>query len=642
MKKALLLFVTLFLMLSVTGLWAAGQQEGEEAAAEEGPAYVREDTIVVDILTGRNSNPGNFNCWMPGIMPDIGLQQLAYRPLWMAEYVQGKNLNVLASEAPIYNSDFTTMTVNLREGLYWSDGVEFTADDLVYTVNTLINNPSFTYGSELASDVKNIRKANDYQVVFELEKSNSRFHTVFVDRWGGIRMMPKHVFEKQADPTKFAHNPPVTLGAYTLKDYDPTGYWFLWEKREDWDRTPVGVLYGEPKPKWVLFHYYGPPEKKVMAQAKHDLDICDLTPETLRASFEKNDYTRGYRKNFPWMVNVDPCITGCMFNTDVEPYDKLDVRWALTLAIDMVSFNSTAFDGTGTVGPLLIPPTPVYADWYIEPMQNWLKNFTLDINVDGQPYKPYDPTIPMKIADQARDRGYTVPSNEQEIRDIWGYGWWKFSPEVAAQLLQRNGFTKKDGSWMLPDGKKWTITITTGANAAHPQYRNAFALAQEWRKFGIDVQVETTEQHGTITQSGNFEISTSWPAAAPFGSHPDLYRVLRAWYSDFYRPIGENAVWSNGGASRWNSNELDQVIDELKEVGWSETDEIIDLGIEGLKVTIEAMPGIPTVAYPGVVSWDTYYWEGYAGADNPVTQPYHHWPNFGFMLPFLEKTGRTE
>ncbi len=41
--------------------------------------------------------------------------------------------NSLAAEKPIYNADFTEMTVKLRRGIYWSDGVEFTADDVVYT-----------------------------------------------------------------------------------------------------------------------------------------------------------------------------------------------------------------------------------------------------------------------------------------------------------------------------------------------------------------------------------------------------------------------------------------------------------------------------------------------------------------------------
>jgi len=52
------------------------------------------------------------------------------------------------------------------------------------------------------------------------------------------------------------------------------------------------------------------------------------------------------------------------------------------------------------------------------------------------------------------------------------------------------------------------------------------------------------------------------------------------------------------------------------------------------------MPSIPTFGYPGVVGWDEYYWTNYPGAENSYQQPYHHWPNFKFMLPYLKSTGR--
>ena len=60
-------------------------------------------------------------------------------------------------------------------------------------------------------------------------------------------MMPKHVFEKQPDVVAFKFNPPVSLGAYTLKDLDPNGNWYLWQRREDWKRTSV-AKFGEPGP----------------------------------------------------------------------------------------------------------------------------------------------------------------------------------------------------------------------------------------------------------------------------------------------------------------------------------------------------------------------------------------------------------
>ena len=88
----------------------------------------------------------DFNRWRAGYSGSwvCGLQQLALDALWYIDPdagVDGVWDNALAAESPIYNDDFTQMTVKLREGLYWSDGVEFSADDLYYTVDLLKNTP---------------------------------------------------------------------------------------------------------------------------------------------------------------------------------------------------------------------------------------------------------------------------------------------------------------------------------------------------------------------------------------------------------------------------------------------------------------------------------------------------------------------
>ncbi len=67
----------------------------------------------------------------------------------------------------------------------------------------------------------------------------------------------------------------------------------MYEKREDWERTPTGMLYGEPKPKYVLFYYYGETSNKVIAQANHNLDMTDLTIEALE-HLHKGTHIQGH------------------------------------------------------------------------------------------------------------------------------------------------------------------------------------------------------------------------------------------------------------------------------------------------------------------------------------------------------------
>jgi len=598
----------------------------------------RNETLIANVLTGRVGTPANFNVFTTAWRnPDRGVHQLMLEPLWTMEPARGEVINSLAAEGPIYNEDFTKMTVKLRKGCYWSDGVPITADDIVFGIEVCMKDPGMSYNAPFNEYIDKVYKTDDYTVVFELKKPNSRFHANFLDRWGGWRPFPKHIFEKVDDILSFDFNPPVSSGPYVLKDYDRAGYWTLWEKRNDWDRTPTGMLFGEPKPKYVLFYYYGDATSQVISQANHQLDMADLTMEAFRALIQRNPYSRGYRIEYPWVVNTDPCMTGISFNHDVYPYNIKDVRWALTLAIDIVDYIGIAFDGAAPMGVLHVPPLPVYQEWFYDPLEEWLKNFTLDIEVNGQPFKPYDPSATLRAAQYAKGRGYKVPDDIDSLKEMFGPGWWKYAPDVAEQLLLRNGFKKdKNGKWLLPDGTPWKIHIVAHPDTSHPQYRNSIAAAQQWRNFGIDVTVTASEAYATLAQIGDFEVNDVWPAQEPWGGHPDLYRVLSPFRTTFYRPSGENAV---GHQSRWYSERLDRIIEQIEKLGWDDPRNI-ELGIEGLKVLVEEMPTIPTFAYPGVVGWDEYYWTNYPGAENPYIIPYHHWPNFKYMLPFLEPTGR--
>src|SRR4051812_37096588 len=288
---------------AVVGLLAFHRLD-DPAAAQGIPRNLpRNETLILENPEGTIKNAGWFNIWAINAgSQSNGLQQAALDTLWYVDPnrgIDGVWDNSLAAEKPIYNADFTEMTVKLRRGIHWSDGVEFTAADVVHTVATQIKHGGMRWSAALGLNVDRMETPDPYTVVFKLKKPNSRFHVLFTVRWNAVWIMPKHVFEKVEDPQKFDFNKPVSLGAYVLNSYDPDGKWYIWQLREDWQRTTLG-RFGKPGPKYLAYVDPGPPDKRVIAQMNHELDVIhDVAPEGMFALAKQSKSSRAWFRNFP-------------------------------------------------------------------------------------------------------------------------------------------------------------------------------------------------------------------------------------------------------------------------------------------------------------------------------------------------------
>jgi peptide/nickel transport system substrate-binding protein len=293
-----------------------------------------------------------------------------------------------------------------------------------------------------------------------------------------------------------------------------------------------------------------------------------------------------------------------------------------------------AVDGTATLSPVHIPSLGSYPQDYIKPLVPWLSEFTLDLG-NGETFKPYDPDAPKRIVEYAKERGYVVSEEPADVEKMFGVGWYKYAPEVAEKLLKKNGFTKnKDGKWLLPDGKPWKISFLCGPQMATDLgSRNAVAAVQQWKKFGIDAEVYPNEAAATLSSTGDFDVANNWPAQEPWGAGSDLFRVLDLYNSAYVKPVGEQAA---GHPSRWSTPEMDAVIKKLRETDPADYNAVVAVGLEGLKILVKEMPGIPTFGYIGFVGWDQTYWTNWPGSENAYTQPYTHWGPFKYMTPFVK------
>src|SRR6267154_2725038 len=483
------------LLLAISG---ASISAPRASAQERISNLPRNQTLIVENPEGTIKNAGWFNIWAVNAGgQSTGLHQLAMDTFWYIDPQRGLDgvwENSLASDMPIYNADFTEMTVKLRSGIFWSDGVEFTADDVVYTIQTHMKTNGLRWSAPVQVNVADISASDANTVVFKLKKANSRFHALFTVRWNAMWMMPKHVFEKAGDPLKFAFDPPVTLGAYTLNSYDPNGKWFIWQKRPDWVRTSV-ARFGEPGPKYVAYIDPGPPDKRVIAQLNHELDIIhDTSPEGMFTLAKQAKTSRGWFKGFPY-AHPDPTLPAVVFNDQLDVFKNHDVRWALALLIDIKAVSMASYRGAATIPAIGVPPTGTYPDYYHVPLEAWLKDFELDTG--KRKIKPYDPNIGKDIAEMLRpSMGEQIPTAPAEIATAFGRGWWKANPQAAQELLEKAGFAKGGDKWYTPDGKPFAIRITVEGELRPVMTRAGTMIAQEWRQFGIDAT--TVVAQGTL------------------------------------------------------------------------------------------------------------------------------------------------
>jgi peptide/nickel transport system substrate-binding protein len=598
------------------------------------PNVPRQQLLIVESLDGRITNPRQLNPYVPGTNMNQGYHQLALDHLWDINTVTGEWINALAAGPPEALDDtYTKWRIHLREGLTWSDGVEFTADDVVFTFDLLTTDqklPAYGFWSELVDKAEVVDK---YTLDLTLNRSYAKLQNQLgVVVWGcGFYPIPKHIWE-DVDAATFDFYPPVSIGPYVLKDVDSNGYWFLWERREDWENTSVGQLYGEPKPKYVLFIAYGTEERRIISGAQHQLDVfCDVTPEGWEVLRKRNPHARVWYEGFPWAWMDDPCERGICFNLLEEPYNSKNVRWALTLASNIEEISLATFNGMLRISPLHIPPINVFKDIYFGQLEPWLREFSLD---DG--YQPFDSEVGVKIANTLKASGHEVPTEPEEAKAIFGIGWWKYDPDKAAELLTKEGFTRNpQGQWVLPDGQVWSITIVAPSNFEIQSARLAFAVAEQWRKFGIDVNVQPAEQGSfwTMWPNGTYEAGSYWPGC---GQIPDIWSFVNGFHSKYIVPTGTPA---SSNQIRWSNSRIDELAEEMEGLPPVDPANVV-LGREALKMFIEEMPYIPMAGTSKFVPVDTYYWDNWPTALDQYDNPIWWWSGFKFILPMIEPTGR--
>lgn len=224
---------------------------------------------------------------------------------------------------------------NVREGLKWNDGEDFTKEDVMFTYQYLIDNVPGQYAS-MIDPIESISEAsNDWDFHLKLKQPVSTFE---LDQLG-LPLLPKHKWEgkdyKKYDPTK--NGGPVGLGPGRLTKYQPdTAIQITFDHQNyydtlsqlQWRKDHKQILAGGPFVEKLNFKVYGSSTAMTQAFMQGEIDTHYGSMKTAKIpdveKAEDKGLVKGYDSGFSYFG----------FNHRRQPLDDVALRQAMSFMFD--------------------------------------------------------------------------------------------------------------------------------------------------------------------------------------------------------------------------------------------------------------------------------------------------------------------
>lgn len=195
-----------------------------EVPATAEPTEAPDECVTSDaVLNGAaiiNAIVVNFNPFANN--PNWPTVKGIFEPLMVFNTLKAELVPWLA-DSYTWSEDFKTLTFKLHEGVKWSDGEPFTANDIVFTFN-LLKNTAGLNGSGLTAlngAVDTFTAADDLTVVFTFKAVD----TMSIYDITNQDIVPEHIWKDVADPATFPNETPVGTGPFTeLVDFQSQVY----------------------------------------------------------------------------------------------------------------------------------------------------------------------------------------------------------------------------------------------------------------------------------------------------------------------------------------------------------------------------------------------------------------------------------
>ena len=417
---------------------------------------------------------GTFDSLNPFIVrgtPALGLStgylSLVYEPLMARSADEPFTLYGLLAESVVAPDDRSSITFNLNPKAAWSDGQPVTADDVMFSFETLRDKGRPNHRTYYKK-VEKAEKLSDRSVKFTFRKNAAGE----IDREMPLIMalmpvLPRHDWQGR-DFNQTSLRFPIGSGPYVVKKVDP-GRSIAYARNPDYWGRDLPVEQGLYNFDTIQIDYYRDDSIALQAFKAGQYD--------LRIETDPNRWAESY--DFPAAHDgrvtlvevphqrVEPA-TGFAFNTRRDVFRDRTLRLALSYAFDSGWINRNLFHGRYHRTTSFFPNSELAAP----PLPEGHEKDILEQYRDRLPAEIFSETVAPPETD----------GTEESLRANLLKG---------ESLLHAAGYTLKDGQLMTPDGKPVTFEILLNDPG---QEKVALSWVRNLKRLGVNARVHTVDR----------------------------------------------------------------------------------------------------------------------------------------------------
>ncbi len=297
------------------------------------------------VIVGLSQEPTVFNPLKPHIEVDRGVHMCLFDALWRMN-PQGQFVPNLAATIPTVENggiskDGLQYTIHLRRGVTWHDGAPFTAADVEFTYQFIMN-PKFNAATRVGYDgIASLTTPDPATVVLKLSKP----YAPMLALWSDTYIVPKHVLGSVTDLNNNVFDTkPIGTGAFTFGERVAGDHITLEANRKYYGTGPYLDR--------VIFKYV--PDLTVMFTRFQtgDIDVTGIQGITVD-HFEEAKRLKGVT------LHTGPTnfVEYLWFNLGRPQFQDKAVREALYLGMDKQSYIQRIYYGVPPVSESYLAPS---------------------------------------------------------------------------------------------------------------------------------------------------------------------------------------------------------------------------------------------------------------------------------------------